>query len=93
MLGVKKSTSHIAVQAEYFTFWSSNGKGNRFDLHEKLFMMIRKREFGVLWKLNMLGVKKSTSQNVSHNCCTSLLELCFYQKAMTIFLIFTKTVS
>ena len=50
MLGAKKSpsASHslktlvtTAVQAYYTTLLSSNGNGNRFDLHEKLFIITR----------------------------------------------------
>ena len=50
MLGVLKSplASHsfktlvrAAVQAYLFTLLSSNGIGNNFDLHEKLFIFIR----------------------------------------------------
>ena len=38
---IHKTLNRTAVQAYEFTFLSSQGTANLFDIHEKLFMIIR----------------------------------------------------
>ena len=63
MLGVNRTVSathyhktlvSTAVQLFYITLLSSKGKGNHFDLHEKLFVIIRTLEFADDWSSNCL---------------------------------------